>query len=421
VMPHNLYLHSSLVQSRKIGPTPENKRQAIRYNTFDSVLALNMAFFVNAAILVAAAATFYRTGHYEVAEIQDAHRLLAPILGTAIAPVAFAVALLAAGQSSTITGTLAGQIVMEGYLNIRLPPWIRRLITRLLAIIPAVIAIVYFGEGQTGTLLILSQVVLSLQLPFAIIPMIHFVSDRKKMGQFATGKVIRVLAWVTTTIIVVLNVKLVIATLHGWLGPGSPAWIGLVLWPLIAFLATVLLYVTLKPWLPRVLTRRRRAEPADVHEPDLARAGGLPLEIERKPLRRVAVAIDFSGRFRRAIREMLRIVGSERPQIALMHVVESATARFLGPDADDIETQKDSQRLEEYAKELRTLGFEVTTRIGTGKPVPELARMVKEFDADLVVLSAHGHRFLSDLLRGSTVDRLRHEIDATVVVVGKKD
>ena len=182
VMPHNLYLHSSLVQTRRIDRSNSGIRRAIRFNFIDSVIALNLAFFVNAAILVLAASTFFRNGMFTVSEIQDAHHFLEPLLGSKLAPVLFAVALIAAGQSSTVTGTLAGQIVMEGYLHLRLSPWIRRIITRLVAIIPALLTIHYFGESATGELLVLSQVILSLQLGFAIIPLIHFTSDKEKMG-----------------------------------------------------------------------------------------------------------------------------------------------------------------------------------------------------------------------------------------------
>ena len=209
VMPHNLYLHSSLVQTRRFKRTPIDIKKAIKFNTIDSAIALNLALFVNAAILILSAATFYQNGEYGVAEIQDAHRLLAPMLGSALAPILFAVALIAAGQSSTITGTLAGQVVMEGYLNFRLQPWIRRLLTRLIAIIPAFITILILGEGATGRLLILSQVILSLQLGFAVIPLIHFVSDKNKMGEFVIPNWQKILSWIAAITIISLNVKLV--------------------------------------------------------------------------------------------------------------------------------------------------------------------------------------------------------------------
>ena len=218
VMPHNLYLHSSIVQTRKYERTPEGKREAIKFATIDSTVALMFALFINAAILIVSAATFFGKGH-DVAEIQDAHKLLSPVLGVSVASTLFAVALLASGQNSTLTGTLAGQIVMEGFLNIRLRPWLRRLITRLIAIIPAVIVTALYGESKTTDLLVLSQVILSLQLPFAVVPLILFTSDRKKMGEFASPAWIKVLAWVTAAIIIVLNVKLLTDTF------GLTAWV----------------------------------------------------------------------------------------------------------------------------------------------------------------------------------------------------
>lgn len=210
VMPHNLYLHSALVQSRKINRTDQGIKQALKWNFIDSVIALNVAFFVNAAILVLAATVFFKSGRMDVAEIKDAHQLLEPLLGSKLAPVLFAVALIAAGQSSTVTGTLAGQIVMEGYLRLRLNPILRRLITRLLAIIPAVFVILLFGEDEVDRLLIFSQVVLSMQLGFAVIPLIHFCSDKKKMGIYAIKPVVQILAWLIATILVYLNLRLLI-------------------------------------------------------------------------------------------------------------------------------------------------------------------------------------------------------------------
>ena len=218
VMPHNLYLHSSIVQTRKYEPTPTGRREAIKFATIDSTVALMFALFINAAILIVAAAAFHGTAN-EVTEIQEAHKLLSPVLGVTIASTLFAVALLASGQNATLTGTLAGQIVMEGFLNIRLRPWLRRLITRLIAIVPAVIVIGLYGEEKTTDLLVLSQVILSLQLPFAVIPLVLFTSDRKKMGEFASPAWVKVLAWITAIIIIVLNVKLLADTfgITGWL------------------------------------------------------------------------------------------------------------------------------------------------------------------------------------------------------------
>jgi len=216
VMPHNLYLHSSIVQTRKYAETTEGKREAVRYAFVDSTIALTMALFINAAILIVAAATFHTSGHHGVAEIQDAHKLLTPLLGAG-ASTAFALALLASGQNSTITGTLAGQIVMEGFLEIRIRPWLRRLITRLIAIVPAALMAIFGGVSGTAHLLLLSQVVLSLQLSFAVFPLVMFTSDRAKMGQFANPPWMKVLAYLVAGVIAALNILLLIQTVQGWL------------------------------------------------------------------------------------------------------------------------------------------------------------------------------------------------------------
>lgn len=412
VMPHNLYLHSSLVQTRDVGSDPKRKKQVIRLNNLDSVVALNMAFFVNAAILIVSAAVFYRAGHREIAEIQDAHRLLAPILGASIAPVAFAVALLAAGQSSTITGTLAGQIVMEGFLDFRLPPWLRRLITRLMAIAPAVWTILHYGEEGTGSLLILSQVILSLQLPFAIVPLIHFVSDRAKMGEFAVGKPLRILGWSAAALISGLNGWLAYSTMRAWVSQ-SP-WAAGAAGAGAVLLGTLFLYLVFRPLARKMQARGKRLT---IHAPEEDLAAAMASSRSDKPIERVAVALDFSGRDAHVLRGTLRFLGPGRPAFTLMHVVESAGARFLGKETGDLETLRDEERLEDYAAKLRELGFDVTTAVGHGKPVPELRRMIVECKPDLVVLGAHGHRFLKDLLLGATADQLRHEVDASVLVI----
>lgn len=215
VMPHNLYLHSSIVQVRQIEQTEKGKRSAIKFATIDSTVALFLAFFVNAAILVTAAAAFHGKGHEDVADIADAHKLLTPVLGAGAASVVFAIALLASGQSSTLTGTLAGQIVMEGFLNLRLKPWLRRLITRLVAVVPALVVAIIYGEKGTGQLLVLSQVILSLQLSFAVVPLVLFTNDKLKMGVFVNRPWMRVLAWAVAGLIIVLNVYLLWQTMLG--------------------------------------------------------------------------------------------------------------------------------------------------------------------------------------------------------------
>ena len=231
VMPHNLYLHSSIVQTRKFEQTPGGKREAIKFATIDSTGALMFALFINAAILILAAAVFHWSGHQEVAEIQDAYKLLSPLLGVSSASILFAVALLASGQNSTLTGTLAGQVVMEGFLNIRITPWLRRLITRALAILPAVLVIGIFGESKTTQLLIASQVVLSMQLGFAVWPLLRFTGEKAKMGEFANKLWLKILGWTTAAVIIALNVKLlldtflptsVLAAFYGLIGLPTP-------------------------------------------------------------------------------------------------------------------------------------------------------------------------------------------------------
>lgn len=215
VMPHNLYLHSSIVQTRAYERTPAGRREAIRWSTWDSTIALMLALFINAAILIVAAAAFHDTGHQSVAEIEDAYRLLSPILGLGIASTLFALALLAAGTNSTVTGTLAGQIIMEGFLRLRIPHWARRLLTRGLAIIPVAVVTVLYGGHGVGTLLLASQVILSLQLPFAVIPLVMFVSNRRKMGEFTISPFMTVLSWSVAGLILILNFKLLYDTLAG--------------------------------------------------------------------------------------------------------------------------------------------------------------------------------------------------------------
>lgn len=220
VMPHNLYLHSSIVQTRAFERNDSGRAMAIRYATIDSTAALLCAFFINAAILIVSAAAFHGTPHESVADINDAHRLLSPVLGVPLASLLFAVALLASGQNSTLTGTLAGQIVMEGFLDIRLRPWVRRLITRLVAIVPAVIVASLYGEKGAGNLLILSQVILSLQLSFAVIPLVWFTSDRRKMGGFVNPMWLKVTSWLITIVIAALNGYLLLQTIGQWLSKG---------------------------------------------------------------------------------------------------------------------------------------------------------------------------------------------------------
>ena len=410
VMPHNLYLHSSLVQTRRIDSSERGIWQALRYNFIDSAIALNAAFFVNSAILVLAASTFFKAGLFEVADIQDAHQLLAPLLGTELAPILFGIALVAAGQSSTITGTLAGQIVMEGYLNLRIAPWLRRLITRLIAIIPAYIVILIYGESETGALLVFSQVVLSLQLGFAIIPLIHFNSDKKKMGVFVIKPWLRIAAWVIALIIVSLNVKLVIQEITIWLDiAGDRSWI---IWctviPLCIGAGLLLLYITLKPIIDKRASEKSMKIPHGT--------AAVLEKIETPIYQRVAICIDFSNLDAVAIASALA-QGGKNAKYMLMHVVETAGAMVYGSDIEDRESSEDTTALKNYVAQLIARGYQAEMQIGYGNPRRRIPEMVSDFKADLLVMGAHGHQFLKDLIFGATVDTVRHRVNIPVFIV----
>ncbi len=408
VMPHNLYLHSSLVQTRRIDRSTSGIRRAIRFNFIDSVIALNLAFFVNAAILVLAASTFFKSGMFTVSEIQDAHHFLEPLLGSKLAPILFAVALIAAGQSSTVTGTLAGQIVMEGYLHLRLSPWVRRIITRLVAIIPALLTIHYFGESATGELLVLSQVILSLQLGFAIIPLIHFTSDKEKMGDFRISWWVKSLAWLAATIIVGLNVRLVVDEISAWLSASpDPTLLAWTVIPLALSVGALLLYVTLKPLFRRIERPSARAP----------HGGPRTLgQVETIRYRRIAVTVDFSLSDEASIAAALG-QGGKDATYCLIHVVESAGAMVMRQDIRDMEMLSDRKNLEKYQEDLRAKGFKVEYRIGFGTPRKAIPDLVKDFQPDLLVMGAHGHMGFKDLLFGTTVDKVRHRVQIPVLVV----
>jgi manganese transport protein len=416
VMPHNLYLHSSLVQTRKIGKKPEEIRQAIHLNNIDSAISLNLAFFINAAILVVAASVFYRNGYYNVAEIQDAHRLLQPLLGGTIAPLAFAIALLASGQSSTITGTLAGQIVMEGYLNLRIRPWLRRLITRLLAIVPAILVILYYGEHSVSALLVLSQVVLSLQLPFAIIPLIHAVADKRRMSEFRIGRWLQGLAWLVAGVIVALNMKLIIDQIAAWLvAAGDNAWIlKITILPITAALGILLLYITVHPWLPERIEQFSWPRFGGVHHTPSGVSTNL---LQPSPYERVAIALDFSGKDEKLLAESLRVIDKARTHLVLLHVVESPGARTLGSEAEDMETLGDRERLERFSAMMNKAGVSTEWRLASGDPANELSKMINELDTEMVIVGSHGHTGVSDLIHGTVISNLRHHIKANVMIV----
>ncbi|MBC7828601.1 MAG: Nramp family divalent metal transporter [Chitinophagaceae bacterium] len=407
VMPHNLYLHSALVQTRKIQKTKEGIKQALKWNFIDSSIALNIAFLVNAAILVLAATVFFKTGRTEVAEIKEAHQLLAPLLGSGIAPVLFAVALIAAGQSSTITGTLAGQIVMEGYLRLRINPWIRRLITRLLAIIPAVLVISIYGEKEVDSLLVFSQVVLSMQLGFAIIPLIHFVSDKQTMGSFAIKPHVQAFAWLIAAVLVYLNVRMVMNEAGDFFTTSdSTFWKSVIVIGAILF-GMLLLYTVFFP----LFSKRQKQVSIQMH-PDIAGLQNLSIPSYKK----IAVALEFGDHDEKLLGSAIG-QGKSDTQYLLIHIVESTSARLLGEQSDDYETAKDEERLKFYIQQLNQRGFTAVGKLGFKNRTKEIVRIVKEEAADMLVIGAHGHSGIKDLIYGETINSVRHELHIPLLIV----
>jgi manganese transport protein len=410
VMPHNLYLHSALVQTRHINRTETAKHTACRYNLIDSVVALNGAMFVNLAILVLAAAVFFKHG-IVVTEIQQAHQLLAPLLGTGAASVIFAVALLCSGQSSTLTGTMAGQIVMEGFLNFRMRPFLRRLVTRALAIIPAALTIYIAGDKSTFGLLILSQVILSMQLPFAVIPLIHFTSDRSRMGSFSNKTWVLVLSWTTAAVIVGLNLRLAGMALMDWIS-GAGAWrpvVLLVTVPVSGLLLLLLGWVTIEP----AITHRRLGS-ASVTLPELAGA-----EAEAAPVyQRILLTLDHTPLDRLAVSHTAAMARLHGAKVFLLHVEEGVTSQIYGKDSSTAEVEAGEQYLGRIAESLREQGIAVETEIShSSSPRKEIVRYAREVQPDLVIMGAHGHGGLKDLIFGTTINPVRHKLDAPMLIV----
>lgn len=407
VMPHNLYLHSALVQTRKLKNTTDSKWKAIRFNFFDSVIALNLAFFVNAAILILAASVFFKNGLFQVADIKDAHQLLQPLLGSQWAPILFAVALIASGQSSTITGTLAGQIVMEGYLNIRIPVWLRRLITRMVAVVPALLVILIKGESETGTLLIFSQVLLSIQLGFAIIPLIHFVSDKNTMKEFVLKPIWKIISWLVASIIISLNIKLVFDELISIQQNHTVSGIvfyGLMI-PVAIAAAALLVYIVLFPWIGKKKLQNEYAQTP---------AAEISINTKQQ-FKKIALALDFSKQDALTINQALQIGGLQAEYI-LIHVVETAGAFMFGQNVNDKESDDDLKKLNDYATQLIDNGFNVHVQLGYGNRVKAISKEVNHHQADLLVMGAHGHRGLKDLLFGETISQVRHHVQVPVLV-----
>ena len=411
VMPHNLYLHSALVQTRRVGTDLAARKAACRFNFMDSAIALNAAMFINIAILVLAGSVFYKRG-IVVSEIQQAHLLLAPLLGTAAAGILFAVALLCSGQSSTLTGTLAGQVVMEGFLNFRMRPWLRRMLTRSMAITPAALTVYFAGEHGSYQLLILSQVILSLQLPFAVIPLIHFTNSRERMGTFANRAWVRVLAWASAVLIVGLNARLVMLTVGDWIPQAGPwrFWVLLALIIGLAGLTILLLWVMLEPFIPDWRRKFARGpEPLPMSVGSL-----LPLQ----GYERILVPLDHSERDRDAVAHAAAMSRLHHAKLFLLHVEEDVTSTVYGSLADTAEIEAGEQYLDGIVRSLQAQGVSVEAVVRYSRdPRSQIVEYARELKPDLIVMGAHGHKGLKDLLFGTTINAVRHQLRTPLLVV----
>jgi manganese transport protein len=445
VMPHNLYLHSALVQTRAFPQTPEGKSFACRGNLFDLALALNAAFLVNAAILVLAASAF----PHEVSTLGEAHNLLHLVWGSTLASLLFAIALLASGQSSTLTGTLAGQVVMEGFVRLRLRPWARRLLTRSVAILPALLLLAFAGrytdEDRQETavavstslassgplqataltaaghqawktepvdkrllqLLVLSQAILSLQLPFAVLPLVQLTSDRKRMGPFASGPVLKALSWACAAVVVALNAVLIFLQTREWAdgaaeGGWSGMWVYGTLGPVVLLLALFLAWVGLYP------VYRRRPQPG---------GGFTAPAFPAVRYTRIGVAVEFAGADDPVLAQAAALARAHEARLFPIHVVEGPGAAYYGPETADLESRTDRQAMAALLKHLRGSGLEADGLLGYGDPPKELVRLAREQRLDLLVLGTHGHRFFADLALGQTVSPVLHRLAIPVLVV----
>ncbi len=416
VMPHNLYLHSALVQTRRIGETAGEKRTACRFNLFDSTLALNGALFVNAAILVMSAAVFFKH-NIVVTEIQQAHELLAPLLGTTLASVLFGAALLCSGQSSTLTGTMAGQIVMEGLLRFRMQPWLRRAITRGMAIIPAALTIYIAGDAATFRLMLLSQFVLSLQLPFAVIPLVYFTSDKRRMGEFANGVWLKIGAWGCAVFILLLNTWALWDQMSEWLKDAG-AYRGLLLAGGVlggALFLTLLGAVIGWPWFK---TQRHIRTPVERVSVNLEQ-DATPV-LRSAAYSRILVPLDHSEADQEAINNALALARMHDATIILLHVEEGVTSQMFGSLASTAEISEGQAYLAGIERALREqrVGVEVVVRHGNS-PAHEIIAAVHELAPDLIVMASHGHSGIKDLIFGTTINAVRHKMKVPMMIVSK--
>ncbi len=411
VMPHNLYLHSALVQTRQIGETLQDKRRACRFNFLDLTIALNGALFVNAAILVMAAAVFFNR-HIIVKEIQQAHQLLSPLLGTTAASFLFALALLSSGQSSTLTGTMAGQIVMEGFLRFRMQPWLRRAVTRFLAITPAALVIYVAGDSASYKLLILSQVILSLQLPFAVIPLVHLTSDRKRMGEFANGRWLQTGSWLCAAFVLALNMWLLWTQAADWIsssGSYRPFVLGASLIVSLGFIA-LLAIITCWPWLR--------------HGPAMAERVAVTVPEETAPVfpsrtySRILVPLDHSDSDHEALGNALALARIDHASIILLHVEEGVTSQMFGSLSSTAEIAEGQDYLAHIVNSLREQKVDVEAVVRHGNnPANEIVAAVRDLRPDLVVMASHGHRGIKDLIFGTTINAVRHRVKTPLLIV----
>ncbi|MBV9611447.1 MAG: Nramp family divalent metal transporter [Acidobacteriaceae bacterium] len=411
VMPHNLYLHSALVQTRRIGKTEADERQACRYNLIDSMLALNGALFVNAAILVMAAAVFF-SRHIVVTEIQQAYQLLSPLLGTTLASVLFGLALLCSGQSSTLTGTMAGQIVMEGFLRFRMQPWLRRAVTRFLAITPAALTIYFAGEAGSYQLLILSQVILSMQLPFAVIPLVHLTSERKRMGDFVNGFWLQLGSWCCAAFILALNIWLLWNQISDWTAKsGNLRPLVVIFWIIVSLGFTVLLaIITFWPWLRRApaLTERVAVTVPEESAP----------VFPSRTYSNILVPLDHSDADQEALGNALALAKVHGARITLLHVEEGVTSQMFGSLSSTAEIDEGQAYLTNLVDSLRrqNVNVEIVVRHGNS-PAREISAAVKDLQPDLVIMASHGHRGIKDLIFGTTINAVRHRVSVPLLIV----
>ncbi len=412
VMPHNLYLHSALVQTRRIGETEADKRQACRFNLLDSSVALNAALFVNAAILIMAAAVFF-THHIIVTELTQAHALLAPLLGTTAASVLFGAALLCSGQSSTLTGTMAGQIVMEGFLHFRIQPWLRRAVTRLLAITPAAFTVYLAGDAASYKLIIDSQILLNLQLPFAVIPLIHFTSDRERMGTFANPLWVQISAWFCAAFILALNIWLSFDQIRDWMARSGQYRFLVGASSIVVGLGLLFLLAVIVGW------------PWLRHEPWKAAAAIAtvpPVQVfPSRTYSSILVPVDLSDSDSEAISNAIALAEMHGARIILLHVEEGVTSQLFGSLSKTAEIDEGQQYLSQIVAALQQRKIPVETVVRHGKsPALEIAEAVHSLHPDLLVMASHGHRGMKDLIFGTTINAVRHKVKVPMLIVNSR-